>query len=81
MKHVIEVEEKVKIRHQIIVEIETDEDIDAALEAVDENCESLDDFVSAISSVIPVQEVNEEYYSETESVEYWDDYQEMKENG
>lgn len=74
MKHIIEVEETAKMRHQIVVEIETDDDVQDALDAVDDMCQNLDDFVSAIGSVIPVIEVNEEYSAETESIEYFDDY-------
>lgn len=78
MKHIIEVEETVKVRHQIIVDIESDDDVQEALNAVQDNCGSLDDFVEAIDSVITVLEVNEEYYADTESVEYFDDYTEDK---
>ena len=74
MEHVIEVEEVVRIRHQIIVDVSSDIDIQNALDCVDEYCGSLDRFVYGIAQHLNVVCVNEEVYAETESVEYFDDY-------
>ncbi len=75
MKWIIEVEEMVKVLHQVVVEIEDDSQIDEALNNVGNRCCDLDTFVDDISDIIPIIEVNEEYYSETESLEYSDDYE------
>ena len=76
MRYVIEVEETVKVHHQIVVESSHESQVETALDNVDEYCVSLDDFVDAISDVIPVIEVNEEFMCETQEVEYYDDYYE-----
>lgn len=74
MKRIIEVEETLKLRHQIFVEIDSEEDLECAIEGVPNRCSSLDDYVRAIESRVHVVEVNEEYYGETDSIEYYDDY-------
>ena len=74
MKHIIEVEETVKIRHQIIVDIMSEDQLDDALNSVGDYVYDIDDYVSAISDVIPVVYVNENYVMETENIEYFDDY-------
>lgn len=74
MRHIIEVEETVKIRHQIIVDILSEGQLDEAINNVDYYTYDIDDYVSAISDVIPVIGVNENYIMETESIEYFDDY-------
>ena len=74
MEHVIEVEEVVRIRHQIFVDVNHVQEIDKALDCVDDYCTHLDDFVDSLANHINVVGVNEEYYVEAESVEYFDDY-------
>lgn len=76
MRYVIEVEETVKVHHQIIVEISHESQVETALDNVSEYCCSLDEFVDGISDIIPVIEVNEEFMCETQEVEYYDDYYE-----
>lgn len=78
MRHIIRVEETIKAYHNIIVDIDDDEQIDAALENT-EGCDNLDDYVDAISDIIPVLEVHEECYIETDSLEYFDDYEDDSE--
>ena len=75
MRYIIEVEETVKVRHQIVVDVMSDEQIEDALDSVDGiYIDGIDDYVDAISDVIPVLSVNEGYLTETESIEYFDDY-------
>ena len=74
MRYIIEVEEMVKMIHQVVVDASSDAQIEEALENVSRRCESLYEFVDSISNVVPVIEVNEEYYVETDSIEYYDDY-------
>lgn len=76
MRYVIEVVETIKMHHQIVVDMSHASQIEAAIDNVDEYCYSLDTFVDGISDVIPVLEVNEEIYSDTQEVEYYDDYYE-----
>ena len=76
MRHIIEVEETIKMRHQIIVDVENDEEVEEAIESVDGVVHSLDEFVEEIGKKVNVYFVNEEYYAETEEVEYFDDYPE-----
>jgi hypothetical protein len=75
MRHVIEVEETVKIRHQIVVDIGSEGQLEEALDSVDGSyiCD-LDDYVEAISEVVPVVEVNANCVMETWNIEYFDDY-------
>lgn len=74
MNYIIEVEETVKLRHQIYVDIDTEDQIDDALGKVDDMCKSLDDFADQIGSVIQVLAINENYYEETDTIEYFDSY-------
>ena len=75
MRHIIEVEETVKIRHQIVVDILSEGQLEDALNSV-EGCYiyDIDEYVDAIADVVPVVSVNESYIMETESIEYFDDY-------
>ena len=75
MRHVIEVEETVKIRHLIVVDIMSEGQLEEALDSVN-GCYIYDigDYADAIGDVIPVLSVNEAYISETENIEYFDDY-------
>ena len=74
MRHIIEVEEIVKIRHQIVVDVYSEDQIEDAINAIDGNCYSMDTVIEAIESVVPVSDVFEEIYSETYEIEYVDDY-------
>lgn len=75
MTHIIEVEETVKVRHQIIIDVASEGQIEDALDSV-EGCRIYDigDYVDAIADVVPVVGFNESYIMETESIEYFDDY-------
>ena len=75
MRHIIEIEETVKIRHLIVVDIMSEGQLEEALDSVNGCCiYNIDEYADAISDVIPVLEVNENYFSDTESIEYFDDY-------
>lgn len=73
-KRIIELEETVKVRHQIFVTYSDEEDLDMAIE--DFEGDNLDDIVESISNYVTVTDVNEEYYVESEEFEYFDDYEE-----
>lgn len=72
-KRVIELEETVKVRHQIFVAYSDEEDLDMAIENYEGD--NLDDIVESISNYVTVTDVNEEYYAESEEFEYFDDYE------
>lgn len=75
MKYIIEVEETAKFYHQILVEINDEEQIDTALEKVERNdCCSLDDFVDSIKNDVSVEKVYEDSDGATEKIEYHDSY-------
>lgn len=75
MRHIIEVEETVKIRHQIIVDISSEGQLEEALDVVNgSRVYNIDDYVDALSYEIPVLGLNENYFMDTDSVEYYDDY-------
>lgn len=71
---IIELEETVKVRHQIFVAYSDEEDLDMAIENYEGD--NLDDIVESISNYVTVTDVNEEYYAESEEFEYFDDYEE-----
>lgn len=71
---IIELEETVKVRHQIFVAYNNEEDLDMAIENYEGD--NLDDIVESISNYVTVTDVNEEYYAESEEFEYFDDYEE-----
>lgn len=73
-KRIIELEETVKVRHQIFVTYSDEEDLDMAIENFEGD--NLDDIVESISNYVTVTDVNEEYYVESEEFEYFDDYEE-----
>lgn len=75
MKWIIEVEETVKMHHQIIVDIDNEGQLERALDNAGDYCTNLDEYTSLISDITPVLEVNEECYAETDHVEYFDDYE------
>ena len=70
---IIELEETVKVRHQIFVAYSDEEDLDMAIENYEGD--NLDDIVESISNYVTVTDVNEEYYAESEEFEYFDDYE------
>lgn len=74
MKRAVEFKETIDVRHQIVVEVGNEEDIDfiSSLEG-----RSIDEILIDISKEddIKILEVNEDYSLESnEDVEYWDDY-------
>lgn len=75
MRHVIEVEETVKIRHQIVVDIVSKDQLEEVLDNVKwPEVYDIEDYVNAISETIPVLEFNEGFVMETEYIELYDDY-------
>ena len=72
-KRIIELEETVKVRHQIFVAYSDEEDLDMAIENYEGD--NLDDIVESISNYVTVTDVNEEYNAESEEFEYFDDYE------
>lgn len=77
MKRIVEVEEIVKIHHQIFVDYDSDEELDDALDTSDAHSNSLEDYVMSLQKCgIKVTKTNENYSEETDSVEYYDDYEE-----
>lgn len=72
-KRIIELEETVKVRHQIFVAYSDEEDLDMAIENYEGD--NLDDIVESISNYVTATDVNEEYYAESEEFEYFDDYE------
>lgn len=73
-KRIIELEETVKVRHQIVVAYNDEEELDRAIENFEGD--NLDDIVESIGNYVTVTDVNEEYYEESEGFEYFDDYEE-----
>lgn len=73
-KRIIEVEETVKMRHQIFVAYNDEEELDKAIENFEGD--NLDDVVESIGSYVTVTGVNEEFYGESDKIEYVDDYEE-----
>ncbi len=71
-KRIIELEETVKVRHQIIVAYNNEEELDKAIENLDGD--HLDDIVESISNYVSIIDVNEGYYEESEEFEFFDDY-------
>lgn len=74
LKRIIEVEETVMVRHQIVVAYNDEEELDRAIENMEGD--HLDDIVDSISNYVTVTEVNENFYEESEDFEYFDDYEE-----
>lgn len=73
-KRIIELEETVKVRHQIFVAYSDEEELERAIENFEGD--NLDDIVESIGNYVTVTDVNEEYYAESEEFEYFDDYEE-----
>jgi hypothetical protein len=73
-KRIIELEETVKVRHQIFVAYSDEEELERAIENFEGD--NLDDIVESIGNYVTVIDVNEEYYVESEEFEYFDDYEE-----
>lgn len=78
MKRIVEVEETVHVRHQIYIECDSLEQLDKALDRAC-RCFNLDDFVDALDQIVHVNEVNEDYFEETEDIDYFDDYEDDSE--
>lgn len=77
MKRIIEVEEIVKVHHQIYVEYGDEEQLDDALNDDVVKIDNLDDFIDNLGDYgIKVCEINENCSEETDSIEYYDDYKE-----
>ena len=73
-KRMIELEETVKVRHQIFVAYSDEEELERAIENFEGD--NLDDIVESIGNYVTVTDVNEEYYEESEGFEFYDDYEE-----
>lgn len=73
-KRIIELEETVKVRHQIFVAYSDEEELERAIENFEGD--NLDDIVESIGNYVTVTDVNEEYYAESEEFKYFDDYEE-----
>lgn len=73
-KRIIELEETVKVRHQIFVAYSDEEELERAIENFEGD--NLDDIVESIGNYVTVTDVKEEYYAESEEFEYFDDYEE-----
>ena len=73
MKRAIEFEEKVKIKHQVIVEVADDSEIDDICELTGN---SFDDILMQIedNTNAKILEVNENYITDGDGLEYYDDY-------
>lgn len=69
---IIEVEETVKFRHQIFVVYNDEEELDRAIENMEGDY--LDDVVDSIGNYVTVTNVNENYYEDSDGIEYFDDY-------
>lgn len=69
---IIEVEETVKFRHQIFVAYNDEEEFDRAIENMEGD--HLDDIVDSIGNYVTVTNVNENYYEDSDGIEYFDDY-------
>ena len=72
-QRIIELEETVKVRHQIFVAYSDEEELERAIESFEGD--NLDDIVKSIGNYVTVTDVNEEYYAESEEFEYFDDYE------
>lgn len=69
---IIEVEGTVKFRHQIFVVYNDEEELDRAIENMEGDY--LDDVVDSIGNYVTVTNVNENYYEDSDGIEYFDDY-------
>lgn len=77
MKRIIEVEETVKLRHQIFIEAENNEQITEAVNRAEENnCQNLDEYIDALAEVMMLMKI---ITKKTESIEYFDDYEDDSE--
>lgn len=73
-KRIIELEETRRVRHQIVVVYNDEEELNRAIENFEGD--NLDDIVESIDNYVTVTNVNEEYYEESERFELYDDYEE-----
>lgn len=77
MNRIIEVEELVKIHHQIYVEYNEEKQLDDALNDNTIDICNMDDFIDNLEDYrIKVCKVNENYLEENGFIEYYDDYEE-----
>ena len=75
MRRIIEVEEIVRHRHQICVEYESEQQLDAAIEYAD-GADNLDVYLLDLERLVEVVYTNEDYSYDSDGVEYFDDYEE-----
>lgn len=74
MLRTIELEETVKVRHKIYVEYDNERQLDSALRTTG-GVNRLDDYIQHLKWCgIKVNNLNENYSEDTDSVEYYDDY-------
>lgn len=66
-------EETIKIQHRIIVNYETDEELNEVIRNT-EGCKNLDDCIEAIDGIVEVCQVDENWTEDTDDFEYYDDY-------
>lgn len=66
-------EETIKIQHRIIVNYETDEELDEVIRNT-EGCKNLDDCIEVIDGIVEVCQVDENWTEDTDDFEYYDDY-------
>lgn len=71
-RRIIEVEETVKFRHQIFVAYNDEEELDMAIENMEGDY--LDDIVESIGNYVTVTDINENYFEDSDGIEYSDDY-------
>lgn len=77
MERIVEVEEIVKIHHQIYVEYGDEEQLDDALSNDTVNIYNMDDFINNLRNYgINITGINENYSEDLDSIEYFDDYEE-----
>ena len=77
MNRIIELEEIVKVHHQIYVEYDNEEQLDNAINDEITLICNIDDFIDNLEDYgIRVNKINRNYSEETDSIEYYDYYME-----
>ena len=72
MKRAIEFVENIKVTHQVIIDYESDSELDDICEITDD---SFFDILEKIKDMgIEIVDCNEEYSYESDGIEYYDDY-------
>lgn len=79
MRYVIEVEEDIKKRHRIFVDIKNEHQLDNALNEAEYNC-TLDEYIDTLGSFIHISGVDENTYEDSNGVEYFDSYEDEEDN-